>query len=470
MATINGTPANDSLIGTSADDTINGFAGNDTIDGEGGNDLILGGAGNDSMRAGLQEGLLPDLRDTLDGGLGNDVFDVYSAFGTSQNVVLRDAGGIDLVIASDWNLGAGFENLTLRGDFGEFSVGNGNDLSNVIRVEATSQGTALVHGAGGSDTLIGSQGTELLFGGTGNDWLEPGTDVAKFDEMTGGAGQDRFVFRAPTMEAGRPGVADLIMDFDSCVDELVVDNSGFTAVGPAGKFSAVDVRFYAAPGATSGHDTTDRIVYNTATGDVYYDSDGSGSAQAMAFANLTGAPSLKAADIAVIGNVASANPCAPTASGTVGNDSMVGTSGNDTLLSLSGHDTLMGGAGNDWLQGGGWSDTLSGGAGADSFVFAEKGTANVDKVLDFVSSTDEVLLDNAAFSALGAASTWGVGDVRFYAAAGATSAHGANDRLVYNTSSGSLYYDADGSGAGAGQIIATFHGHPAIVASDITVI
>jgi hypothetical protein len=42
--------------------------------------------------------------------------------------------------------------------------------------------------------------------------------------------------------------------------------------------------------------------------------------------------------------------------------------------------------------------------------------------------------------------------------------------VVYNTSTGSLYYDADGSGAGAAILVATFQGNPAIAATDITVI
>ena len=41
-------------------------------------------------------------------------------------------------------------------------------------------------------------------------------------------------------------------------------------------------------------------------------------------------------------------------------------------------------------------------------------------------------------------------------------------RLLYNT--GSLYYDADGNGAGAAQIVATFQGNPALTATDITII
>jgi Ca2+-binding RTX toxin-like protein len=181
-------------------------------------------------------------------------------------------------------------------------------------------------------------------------------------------------------------------------------------------------------------------------------------------------------------------PAGTTINGTTGNDNLVGTAGNDTINALAGedradggagddsltgsagHDTLLGGTGNDTLVGGTWSDLLTGGAGADSFVYAEAGTPQVDQVTDFVSGTDEVMLENAYFTALGGNASWTGGDARFWAAAGAVSGHDADDRFVFNAGTGQLYYDADGSGAGAALVIATFTGAPGVVASDITVI
>jgi Ca2+-binding RTX toxin-like protein len=159
-----------------------------------------------------------------------------------------------------------------------------------------------------------------------------------------------------------------------------------------------------------------------------------------------------------------------TINGLAGADLLQGLGGADSIVGGTGWDTLQGGDGGDWLQGGGWSDTMTGGAGADSFVWAEAGTNNRDTVTDFVSGTDELLFENGTLTAMGAAGAWTAGDTRFWASAGATSGHDADDRLIYNTTTGNLYYDADGSGAGAAQVVATFSGAPGMAATDVTVI
>jgi Ca2+-binding RTX toxin-like protein len=78
--------------------------------------------------------------------------------------------------------------------------------------------------------------------------------------------------------------------------------------------------------------------------------------------------------------------------------------------------------------------------------------------------------DGSAFGALGGAGHFAAGDARFYAAAGASGGHDADDRLIYNTSTGQLFYDADGSGAGGAQLVATIQGAPGVAAGDIWVI
>jgi Ca2+-binding RTX toxin-like protein len=46
----------------------------------------------------------------------------------------------------------------------------------------------------------------------------------------------------------------------------------------------------------------------------------------------------------------------------------------------------------------------------------------------------------------------------------------ANDRIVYNQTTGQLFYDADGSGGGAAIHFATLLGAPALGAGDFTMI
>jgi Ca2+-binding RTX toxin-like protein len=129
-----------------------------------------------------------------------------------------------------------------------------------------------------------------------------------------------------------------------------------------------------------------------------------------------------------------------------------GNAANNTLRARDGNDTVTGGAGNDFFD----------------FTTAPS-AANVDTITDF-SSVDQLRFDDAAFTAIGATGTWTATDGRFFAAAGATSGHDVNDRVIYNTTTGALYYDADGSGAGAAQQVAILQGAPTLAATDITVI
>ncbi|WP_298189811.1 putative Ig domain-containing protein [Novosphingobium sp.] len=142
--------------------------------------------------------------------------------------------------------------------------------------------------------------------------------------------------------------------------------------------------------------------------------------------------------------------------GYAGNDTLDGGAGNDKLYGGLGADALLGGGGTDRLYGGEGVDTLTGGAGLDLFVFdlSPNTAGNVDVITDFShAERDKIALSLADFS--GFAKTGAITADQFYAAAGATSAQDATDQLVYNTSNGALYYDADGVGGKAAVQIAT---------------
>jgi serralysin len=505
-STINGTAGDDSMFGTPGDDTVNGLGGNDDLMGQAGNDRLDGGTGNDFLlgESGADhliggegndslagEDDLPyginDFADTLDGGLGNDHYYIHG------DEVVLDAGGIDSAsINVDWTLAPGIESAELTG---EGLLIHGNELANRFlnfpywTDDQSLPAPSTIFAGAGNDTMAGGwPGASEIFHGEAGDDLMSASGYARF---TGGVGADTFVawFAGPLQDPEHaPFDVNLeIMDFASGVDQMRLNAGGnMSGLGASGEFAPDDARFHASAGATGGHDADDRVVYDTSSGNLWYDADGSGSASAELIARLAGAPTVVATDIEVINGTAPVG--GQTINGTANNDALVGGAGNDTINGLAGADllqglggndsilggtgwdTLQGGDGGDWLQSGGWSDTMTGGAGADSFVWAEAGSNHRDTVTDFVSGTDELLFENGTLNAMGASGAWAAGDTRFWAAAGATAGHDADDRLVYNTSTGNLYYDADGSGAGAAQVVATFTGAPGVVATDITVI
>ncbi len=146
---------------------------------------------------------------------------------------------------------------------------------------------------------------------------------------------------------------------------------------------------------------------------------------------------------------------------------ITGNAGANLLAGGSGNDRLSGGVGNDTLNGGAGNDTLIGGSGLDLYRFTTtpNATTNLDTVTGFVSGSDRFALDDAAFAGIGAPGALAAGAFRLGTAAG-----DANDRIVYDAAGGALYFDADGSGAGAAIRFATLAPGTTLVAGDFLVI
>lgn len=157
-------------------------------------------------------------------------------------------------------------------------------------------------------------------------------------------------------------------------------------------------------------------------------------------------------------------------------DIFIGQTGQNIVFAGNGGDALFGGVNaNDWLfgeggadfiSGGVFDDLLSGGAGADTYAFASWVGNGVDSILDFTSGQDKFQLTGSGFGLLGGTAI--VNGVNFIAAASpfATSAQGT---LLYATGLGILYYDPDGSGAGAAIALAQIIGAPLVTAGDFIV-
>jgi Ca2+-binding RTX toxin-like protein len=135
---------------------------------------------------------------------------------------------------------------------------------------------------------------------------------------------------------------------------------------------------------------------------------------------------------------------------------------------VAGSDTLSGGSGSDLLDGGLGIDALAGGAGEDAFRFSTPlGDANVDLIEDFEVADDTILLDNRIFESLGDDGALALGAFH-RSAAGA--ARDADDRIVYDTDSGALTYDADGAGEAAAIEYARLRTNLDLSAADFSIV
>jgi Ca2+-binding RTX toxin-like protein len=234
---LTGSAHNDSLWGDGGMNVLRGMAGNDTLNGLGGADRLEGGSGTDYLDGSAGA-------DTMIGGTDGDTYVVDNA----GDVVTESAGqGSDTVTASmSWAMTAGADIETLRttNDAGMSAINlTGNSSGNVVR---------------------GNAGNNVLNGGNGN------------DELTGLAGVDTFLFNTPLNAATN---IDLITDFVD--DTIMLDQAIFGGIGVGFVASSQFVV------GTAAQDADDRIIYNNATGAIFYDSDGMGGTAAIEFARVT---------------------------------------------------------------------------------------------------------------------------------------------------------------------------------------
>ncbi|MCB1488169.1 MAG: calcium-binding protein [Bauldia sp.] len=158
---------------------------------------------------------------------------------------------------------------------------------------------------------------------------------------------------------------------------------------------------------------------------------------------------------------------ADTVKGGVGNDSILGAGGSDNLKGNNGDDTIGGGGGSDTINGGVGNDILTGNKGFNTFVFnsALDEATNVDTITDFKSGGDAIDLALKIFSGL---SRKGVLKAKEFAIG--THATDADQRIIYDDTTGATYYDADGNGGGAQVQFATLSTHLAMSNTDFFVI
>jgi Ca2+-binding RTX toxin-like protein len=132
-----------------------------------------------------------------------------------------------------------------------------------------------VTGESGHDRLFGLGGGDTLFGQIGNDTLSGG---AGKDTLVGGAGKDVFVFdQKPSTKSN----LDYIQDFNPADDVIHLSRKVFSKIAKGTLSSKAFVT------GSQFKDKDDRILYHKKGGALFYDPDGTGSAKAIQFANLS---------------------------------------------------------------------------------------------------------------------------------------------------------------------------------------
>lgn len=283
----------DLLFGGLGDDTLRGGAGADSLTGGDGDDLLFGGAGKDEIAFVFDLG-----HDTADGGLGIDRL-VLDMTDRSRNLTTTFAQGdaegkvAGLTYTSFeklWFLGGSGDDYVIAGALNDRLEGADGDDRLVA-----GDGADRLAGAAGDDSLYGEVGRDHIVAGEGDDALAGGLG---HDSLIGGAGRDTlygqegrdvFIFH----ETGDDNF-DNIRDFDGSEDRIFLSAALFNDLDK-GKLAAGQFALGA-----EAQDAGDRVIYDSKTGRIWLDADGTGADEAVLVARITKGLILTAGDFLII--------------------------------------------------------------------------------------------------------------------------------------------------------------------------
>jgi Ca2+-binding RTX toxin-like protein len=498
--------------GNGLDNVLVGNAGSNVLDGGDGNDTASFATATAAVIASLHTGTATGAgTDTLisienltgsahadqltgnsfdnviDGGAGADVMtggdgdDTYYVDNGADKVVETVTGGNDTIYAAaSFSLsGTYVETLALTGTGNINATGNGQD--NVLVGNA---GNNILNGAGGNDTAsfaTASAGvTASLHTGTATG---AGTDtLISIENLTGSAYADHLTGNSLGNVIDGGAGAD-VMTGGAGDDTYYVDNSADKVVETV---TGGNDTVYAAASFSLGGTYVETLAL-TGKGNI----NATGNNQINALNGNDGNNVLNGmggADIMTGGNgndtyyVDDGNDNVVEGSATGGNDQIFSTVSYNLkgrfveTLTLTGSaainstgnnqvNRLVGNSGANILDGQGGNDTLTGGGGADTFLFnTALGSTNVDTITDFSVGADLIKLDKAIFTALGAdgalaTSAFGLG----------TAATTASQRILYNSATGDIFYDKDGTGSAAAVKFAHVVASTALTANSFSV-
>ncbi len=395
---------------------------------------ITGNAGANVLHTGGGTGV-----DTLTGLGGNDTYRIYVpgaviVESAGQGTADRVTAAVSFALAADDDI----EVMTTSGSTGTGAINlTGNGLAQAITGNA---GVNVLADGGGA-------GVDTLTGLGGNDTYRIANTASLIVESAGQGTADRVMASVSfTLAAdddievmttnGSTGTAAINLT-GNALAQAITGNAGANVLSDGGGAGADTMT------GLGGNDTY--IIRNAGT--VIIEGVGQGTADRVA----AGVSFTLAADddIEVL---RTSSMTATTAINLTGNGISQTVEGND---------------GANRLNGGGGNDVLTGRGGADTFVFTSAlGAGNIDEITDFSVVADTIELESAIFT--------GLANGTLTAAAFRLNATGlaedATDRIMYDSATGNLYFDADGNGAGARVQFAVLDSGLALTTLDLLVV
>jgi serralysin len=493
---VNGGIGNDMVQGNAADNNLKGNSGNDSLFGGEGADILNGGAGNDSLNGGTGNDILDGSGDsvgldTFTGGFGDDNYGVYN----SATVITENAGeGNDTVwTAVNYTLSANVETLYLIGN----TTGIGNAEDNLVIGYGAGNNT--ISGGVGNDYLNGGAGNDSLNGGIGHDILDGSGDSVGLDTFTGGTGDDTYgIYNSATVIIENAGEGDdtvwagVNYSLLNNIENLYLVGN-VTGTGNAG--DNLIIGYGVGDNVISGgagHDSLDGGVGNDSlnggvgndflNGGAGNDSlnggvgddvlDGSSDNTGLdTFAGGAGDDNYGIYNSAtvVIENAGEGNDSVWTVVNytlsanietlyLVGNAAGTGNAGNNTIVGY--------GSGDNIIDGGDGIDNIYGGAGNDTFVLSK---TSADNIGDFGVGNDKLRISASSFGG-GLVASAALLSTQLLVGANTTTANTANQRFIYNSTSGDLFFDVDGSAASLAVKIGNLASKPSLGVNSFSIV
>ncbi|MFN6537982.1 MAG: LamG-like jellyroll fold domain-containing protein [Nostoc sp. EkiNYC01] len=303
----------ENLTGSNFNDTLSGNTGNNILNGGFGNDSLTGGTGNDTYivdSAGdivIETSTITTEIDTVQASvsyiLGNNLENLFllgtnniSGTGNNLNNTITGNSGNNILIG-----GLGSDRLDGSAGIDTASYINASAAVTVNLALTTAQtggeatGDVLLSienltGSNFNDTLLGANGDNALVGGAGNDLL------------LGGNGSDRFIYDTnAAFTTGAVGI-DIIQDFTSGVDKIIIDKTTFTAISSnAGIGFGIPNEFAVVTSDLAAATSNAYIVFNSANSKLFYNQNGNanGLGTGNQFATLSGVLSIQATDFVI---------------------------------------------------------------------------------------------------------------------------------------------------------------------------